>query len=111
MKAAFQKLGFNVSLAEIRKAISAHDMGKDGTIDFEEFRLFCLENKIPFLLFIDPKGAAKIGDFLSFWNYSNRSIEYKQGDAINMYPIFVCIDTYIRHVSNNQIAIKDISQE
>lgn len=39
MKAAFQKLGFNVSLAEIRKAISAHDMGKDGTIDFEEFKV------------------------------------------------------------------------
>jgi hypothetical protein len=77
----------------------------------EEFRLFCLDNKIPFLLFVDPKGTAKVGDFLSFWNYSNRSIEYKQGDAINMYPIFVCIDSYIRHVSNNQIAIKDISQE
>jgi Ca2+-binding EF-hand superfamily protein len=39
MKAAFQKLGFNVSLAEIRKAISAHDMGKDGTIDYEEFKV------------------------------------------------------------------------
>jgi hypothetical protein len=77
----------------------------------EEFRLFCLDNKIPFLLFVDPKGTAKVGDFLSFWNYSNRSIEYKQGDAINMYPIFVCIDSYIRHVSNNQIAIKDISQK
>ena len=77
----------------------------------EEFRLFCLDNKIPFLLFVDPKGTAKVGDFLSFWNYSNRSIEYKQEDPINMYPIFVCIDTYIRHVSNNQIAIKDISQE
>jgi hypothetical protein len=77
----------------------------------EEFRLFCLDNKIPFLLFVDPKGAAKIGDFLSFWNYSNRSIEYKQGDKIDMYPIFVCVDAYIRHVSNNQIAIKNINQE
>jgi len=39
MKMAFQKLGFNVPLTEIRKAISAHDLGKDGTIDFEEFKV------------------------------------------------------------------------
>lgn len=26
-------------LAEIRKAISAHDSGKDGMIDFEEFKI------------------------------------------------------------------------
>lgn len=77
----------------------------------EEFRLFCLDNKIPFLLFIDPKGAAKIGDFLSFWNYSNRSIEYKEGDKIDMYSMLVCVDTYIRCITNNQIALKDISQE
>jgi hypothetical protein len=74
----------------------------------EEFRLFCLDNKIPFLLFVDPKGTAKVGDFLSFWNYSNRSIEYKQGDPINMYPIFVCVDAYIRHVSNNKVALQSL---
>jgi len=28
-----------VPLAEIRKAISAHDSGKDGMIDFEEFKI------------------------------------------------------------------------
>jgi hypothetical protein len=77
----------------------------------EEFRIFCTENKIPFLLFVDIKGTARIGDFLSFWNYSNRSIEYKEGDKIDIYPMLVCIDSYIRHLSNNQIAIKDISQE
>jgi len=74
----------------------------------EEFRLFCLENKIPFLLFVDPKGTAKVGDFLSFWNYSNRSIEYKQGDPINMYPIFVCVDTYVRHVTSNKVALQSL---
>jgi hypothetical protein len=74
----------------------------------EEFRLFCLENKIPFLLFVDPKGTAKVGDFLSFWNYSNRSIEYKQEDPINMYPIFVCVDTYVRHVTSNKVALQSL---
>ena len=32
----------------------------------EEFRLFCLDNKIPFLLFVDPKGTAKVGDLLVY---------------------------------------------
>ena len=74
----------------------------------EEFRLFCLENKIPFLLFVDPKGTAKVGDFLSFWNYSNRSIEYKQEDPINMYPIFVCVDSYVRYVTSNKVALQSL---
>jgi hypothetical protein len=74
----------------------------------EEFRIFCTENKIPFLLFIDPKGAAKIGDFLSFWNYSNRSIEYKEGDKIDMYSMFVCVDSYVRHVTSNKVALQSL---
>jgi Ca2+-binding EF-hand superfamily protein len=52
MRVAFQKLGFNVPLAEIRKAISAHDSGKDGMIDFEEF-------KIIFRLSLQPEEESK----------------------------------------------------
>lgn len=39
MKVAFQKLGFDVPLTEIRNAIKKHDLGKDGSIDYEEFKV------------------------------------------------------------------------
>lgn len=74
----------------------------------EEFRIFCTENKVPFLLFIDPKGSAKAADLVSFWNYSNRSKEYKVGDKIDILPMLACINSYVMHLTDGELGLRNL---
>jgi hypothetical protein len=76
----------------------------------EDLRLFCLNNKIPFVLFISSKGSYQ-GKFLSFWNFSNRDVEYKEGDRIDLAPVLSCINTYVRNITNGQIGLAHLQSD
>lgn len=46
MRLAFQKLGYELSRNEIHAMMKKHDVGMNGTLEFEEFKiLFGLEDK------------------------------------------------------------------
>ena len=74
----------------------------------EEFRLFCLKNKVPFIMFVDPKGTEST-HFISFWNFANRINNYElQGSEarlINMLPIWKSIDHFIYHSSGGDLRV------
>lgn len=69
----------------------------------EEFRQFCLDNKVPFIMFIDPKGMES-APYVSFWNFSNRVNNY-EGDGsgkatVNIYPFINVISQFIYRLTN-----------
>ena len=76
----------------------------------EEFRLFCLENKVPFLMFIDPKGTEQ-NNFISFWNFADRVNNYegdgKQTVGVNIVPILKTINAFIFNVTQGQLYLAE----
>ena len=72
----------------------------------EEFRQFCFENSIPFLMFIDRKGLED--GYTSFWNHKSRNTDvakHSEDQKINIGPILFAIDDYVRMVSNQDLYI------
>ena len=72
----------------------------------EEFRQFCFENSIPFLMFINQKGLAD--KYTSFWNHKSRNTDtakYSEDQKINIGPILFAIDGYVRMVTNQELYI------
>jgi len=69
----------------------------------EEFRKFCLENKVPFLMFINPQGLEET-NYIYFWNFANR-VNHYEGDGrtmlkVNIYPILNVMNGFITHSTN-----------
>lgn len=80
----------------------------------EEFRKFCLENKVPFLMFINSQGLEET-DYISFWSFANRVNNY-EGDgkttvAVNIYPILNVMNSFITRSTNGNYFIAAKSRE
>jgi hypothetical protein len=77
----------------------------------EQFRQFCLDNKVPFIMFIDPKGTEST-PFISFWNFANRINNYEVGEneqkKVNMLPIWKALDNFIYHSSAGDLCVTQI---
>ena len=80
----------------------------------EEFRKFCLENKVPFLMFIDPKGTEQ-NNFISFWNFANRVNNYsgngEERVGVNVLPVLKTINSFVSHVSDGQLYLAQTAEE
>lgn len=80
----------------------------------EEFRKFCLDNKVPFVIFIDPKGL-EVNNYLSFWNFANRVNNYdgdgKGAKAVNMLPVLKTINSFIYKISNGELCFAHVPKE
>jgi hypothetical protein len=74
----------------------------------EEFRKFCLENKVPFLMFINPQGLEET-NYISFWSFANRVNNY-EGDGktavtVNINPILSVMNSFITRSTNGSYFI------
>jgi hypothetical protein len=74
----------------------------------EEFRQFCLDNKIPFTLFVNPKGDNN--HYLAFWNFANRengysreTVESETKVKVEVRPILRIISNFIYDLSGGQV--------
>lgn len=72
----------------------------------EEFRLFCLKNKVPFLMFVDPKGVND-SDYIAFWSFANRVNNYegdgKQTVGVDIVPILKTINSFVFNATQGQL--------
>ena len=80
----------------------------------EQFRQFCLDNKVPFIIFIDPKGMES-SPFISFWNFANRINNYEVGEneqkKVNMLPIWKALDNFIYHSSAGDLCVAQVTRK
>ena len=80
----------------------------------EEFRLFCLKNKVPFLMFVDPKGVND-SDYIAFWSFANRVNNYegdgKQTVGVNIVPILKTINAFVFNATQGQLYLAQAPQE
>ena len=74
----------------------------------EEFRQFCLDNKVPFTLFVNPKGDNN--HYLAFWNFANRengysreTVESETKVKVEVRPILRIISNFIYDLSGGQV--------
>ena len=77
----------------------------------EEFRQFCLDNKVPFLMFIDPKGAER--DSIAFWNFASRANNYegKEQKLVNFLPMWKSIDNFVYHTSKGDLRVVQVPKK
>ena len=76
----------------------------------EKFRQFCLDNKVPFIMFIDPKGTEST-PFISFWNFANRINNYELQGSEAMLPIWKAIDNFIYHSSGGDLRVAQVPKK
>ncbi len=76
----------------------------------EEFRQFCLDNKVPFTLFVNPKGDND--HYLAFWNFANRENGYSRETVesavkvkVEVRPILRIINNFIYDLSGGQVCL------
>jgi hypothetical protein len=76
----------------------------------EEFRQFCLDNKIPFTLFVNPKGDND--HYLAFWNfasrengYSRETVESETKVKVEVRPILRIINNFIYDLSGGEVCL------
>ena len=74
----------------------------------EEFRQFCLDNKVPFTLFVNPKGDNN--HYLAFWNFANRengysreTVESETKVKVEVRPILRIINNFIYDLSEGEV--------
>ena len=77
----------------------------------EEFRRFCSDNKVPFLMFIDPKGAER--DSIAFWNFASRANNYegKEQKLVNFLPMWKSIDNFVYHTSKGDLRLVQVPKK
>lgn len=77
----------------------------------EEFRRFCSDNKVPFLMFIDPKGTEIKS--IAFWNFLSRVNDYqgKEQKLVNFLPMWKSIDNFVYHTSKGELRVVQIPKE
>ena len=75
----------------------------------EQFRQFCLDNKVPFLMFVDAKGA-EITSYLAFWNFANRVNNYNQETVekgekrmVDLVPVLSVINNFVYGLSGGEV--------
>ena len=75
----------------------------------EQFRQFCLDNKVPFLMFVDAKGA-EITSYLAFWNFANRANNYNQDTVekgekrmVDLVPVLSVINNFVYGLSGGEV--------
>jgi len=72
----------------------------------EEFRLFCLKNKVPFLMFIDSKGVND-SDYIAFWSFANRVNNYegdgKEQKPVSLVPVLKTINSFVYSLSQGEL--------
>jgi len=74
----------------------------------EEFRKFCLENKVPFLMFINPQGLEET-NHTCFWNFANR-VNHYEGDGktmvkVNVRPFLGIMNTFLHSFTDGNYFI------
>lgn len=77
----------------------------------EEFRRFCSDNKVPFLMFIDPKGAER--DSIAFWNFLSRvnDCQGKEQKLVNFLPMWKSIDNFVYHTSKGELRVVQVPKK
>ncbi len=76
----------------------------------EEFKKFCSDNKIPFVLTINPSGGLK--KYISYWNFQDKTTNYNQMENkknINLSPLLSAINNFIVLSTNNQYTVSKIT--
>ena len=72
----------------------------------EEFRLFCLKNKVPFLMFVDPKGVND-SDYIAFWSFANRVNNYegdgKEQKPVSLVPVLKTINAFVFNITQGDL--------
>jgi hypothetical protein len=80
----------------------------------EEFRLFCLKNKVPFLMFVNSKGLGD-SDFLAFWSFADRANNYegdgKQTVGVDIVPILKTINSFIYSISQGKLYLAQFPKQ
>jgi len=80
----------------------------------EEFRKFCFDNKVPFVIFIDPKGLDE-SNHISFWNFANRVNNYtgnsEGAKPVNFTHVLKSINSFVYGVSNGRVCLAKIPEE
>jgi|APGre2960657404_1045060.scaffolds.fasta_scaffold16079_7 hypothetical protein len=80
----------------------------------EEFRLFCLKNKVPFLMFVNSKGLGD-SDFLAFWSFADRANNYegdgRQTVGVDITPILKTINAFVLNATQGQLYLAQAPQE
>ena len=80
----------------------------------EEFRKFCLDNKVPFLMFVNPKGLED-SDYLAFWSFADRVNNYsgdgKKTVGINIVPILKTINSFVFNFSQGELYLAQTPKE
>jgi|LakMenEpi03Aug12_release.lakeMendotaPanAssembly.Ray.scaffolds.fasta_scaffold370621_4 hypothetical protein len=77
----------------------------------EEFRQFCSDNKVPFLMFIDPKGLES--DSIAFWNFASRANNYQGNEQklVNFLPMWKSIDNFVYHTSKGELRVVQVPKK
>lgn len=80
----------------------------------EEFRLFCLKNKVPFLMFVNSKGLDD-PNFLAFWSFADRVNNYegdgKQTVGVNIVPILKTINAFVFNATQGEVYLAEAPKE
>ena len=80
----------------------------------EEFRLFCLKNKVPFLMFVNSKGLDD-PNFLAFWSFADRVNNYegdgKQTVGVNIVPILKTINAFVFNATQGQLYLAEVPEQ
>ena len=77
----------------------------------EEFRQFCSDNKVPFLMFIDPKGTEI--ESIAFWNFLSRvnDCQGKEQKLVNFLPMWKSIDNFVYHTSKGDLRVVQVPKK
>ena len=83
----------------------------------EQFRQFCLDNKVPFIMFIDPKGTES-NPYLAFWNFANRVNNYNQDTVeagekhkVDLGSLLKVVDNFVYGISGGEVYLAQVPRE
>lgn len=83
----------------------------------EQFRQFCLDNKVPFLMFVDAKGS-EITSYLAFWNFANRANNYNQESVdtgekhkVDLGSLLKVVDNFVYGISGGEVYLAQVPRK
>lgn len=80
----------------------------------EEFRKFCLKNKVPFLMFVNSKGLAD-SDYMAFWSFADRVNNYegdgKAQEGFDLFPILKTINSFVFSATQGELYLAQTPKE
>ena len=80
----------------------------------EEFRKFCLKNKVPFLMFVNSRGLTD-SDYMAFWSFADRVNNYegdgKAQEGFDLFPILKTINSFVFSATQGELYLAQTPKE